>query len=596
MDFVYQNFFTNQERVDKAVANLSNTFESLGLVMPDTREQFKDLITVVQSAGSNTLLAALLEIAPAFDSVTTALDGEAVAAAQIAQNILNERLSFETKISQALGDIATIRQRELESIDESNVGLAMALYALADAQDALSISTNQTDEAFADLQEALETRLNTTLKDLQVEFDALTASLDAQIKAAMAAESAAQSNINSLKSVFTYLQEQINDLNGLGNTTYSFAQAMAYLAQVEQNMLGGQGAPDQSQLASAVSGARAGLSDTSMFSSSFEQQRATGLLVAQLTRLKDATSNQITVQEKQLLVAQEQLRSLYATYDQATLQYAIDQEDARAAYDNDLNAAKNQIDVLRGIDNSVFSVEQAIDRLNLATVSERDRILSLQELMVSLQQDANARAQAEENRKEAERQAVIDKQIADEKALADAKARAEKQAAAERAAEAERIAAAQRAAVAAEASRIAAAAAEAERLRREREANAWYFDSVFGGIDGGTTISNPNDVGWGGSQNADGGMFQGGISLVGEQGPELVNFARPSMIYTAGETADILKGGSDTSDTAYEIRQLRQENQAQSRSMVSLQSRMTRLIERWDGDGLPTERYEGVTA
>lgn len=67
------------------------------------------------------------------------------------------------------------------------------------------------------------------------------------------------------------------------------------------------------------------------------------------------------------------------------------------------------------------------------------------------------------------------------------------------------------------------------------------------------------------------------------------------MIYTAGETADILKGGSDNADTAYEIRQLRQENQAQSRSMVSLQSRMTRLIERWDGDGLPTERYEGVT-
>mgnify|MGYP003647325388 CR=1 FL=1 len=119
------------------------------------------------------------------------------------------------------------------------------------------------------------------------------------------------------------------------------------------------------------------------------------------------------------------------------------------------------------------------------------------------------------------------------------------------------------------------------------------FQSAFGDFGGGNT--NANDFGWGGSQNADGGMFQGGISLVGEQGPELVNFARPSMIYTAGETADILKGGNDNAETAYEIRQLRQENQAQSRAMVSLQSRMTRLIEQWDGDGLPTERYEGVT-
>jgi hypothetical protein len=595
MDFVYQNFFTNQERVDKAVANLSGTFESLGLVMPDTREQFKELVTIVQAAGSNTLLAALLEIAPAFDSVTTALEGEAVAAAQIAQNILNERLAFETKISQALGDIATIRQRELESIDESNIGLAMALYALADAQDALSISTNQTDQAFADLQESLETRLTTTLKQLQIEFDALTASLDAQILAATEAESAARNNINSLKSVFTYLQEQINDLNGLGNTTYSFAQAMAYLALVEQNMLGGQGAPDQAQLASVVSGARASLSDTSMFSSSFEQQRATGLLVAQLTRLKDATSNQITIEEKQLLVAQEQLRSLYSAYDQATLQYSADQQSAQDAYNNDLSAAKNQIDVLRGIDNSVFSVEQAIDRLNVATLSERDRIVTLQELMISLQQDANARAQAEENRILAERQAAIDAQIAQEQALAKAKLRAEEVALAESIAiENARIAQEIKAATdAANRAAIDAAAKEAE-ARRQRELYDVLFQSAFGDFGSGNTNANFNPDG-SIIGNADGGMFQGGVSLVGEEGPELVNFARPSMIYTAGETADILKGGNDNAETAYEIRQLRQENQAQSRAMVSLQSRMTRLIEQWDGDGLPTERYEGVT-
>jgi len=48
-------------------------------------------------------------------------------------------------------------------------------------------------------------------------------------------------------------------------------------------------------------------------------------------------------------------------------------------------------------------------------------------------------------------------------------------------------------------------------------------------------------------------------------------------------------------DVATEIRGLREENRIQSRAMVSMQSRMTRLIERWDGDGLPTERYEDAT-
>ena len=84
--------------------------------------------------------------------------------------------------------------------------------------------------------------------------------------------------------------------------------------------------------------------------------------------------------------------------------------------------------------------------------------------------------------------------------------------------------------------------------------------------------------------------------MVGEEGPELVNFARPSMIYTAGETADILRGGQSDMTVASEIRSLREENQAQSRALVGLQSRMNRLLERWDGDGLPTERYEDETA
>jgi len=35
---------------------------------------------------------------------------------------------------------------------------------------------------------------------------------------------------------------------------------------------------------------------------------------------------------------------------------------------------------------------------------------------------------------------------------------------------------------------------------------------------------------------------------------------------------------------------LREENKVQMRALVSLQNRMTKLLERWDGDGLPEER------
>lgn len=588
MDFVYQNFYTTQDRIAKATSNLTSTFETMGLVLPQSREGFKQLIEIVQKAGSATLLAALLEIAPAFDTFIEALDQSTAISAQKSQQILTERVQFENKISQALGDVARLRQRELEDIDESNRALAIQLYALADAQDMLIQSTNATDQAFADLEKSLSTRLNEALSNLQTEFDALTDSIDAQIVAATEAQSAAQKNIDSLKGIFTYLQEQINDINGLGRTSYSYAQAMAFLAQAESNITTGNGFPEQAQLASAVSAARTGLQDTSQFATSVDQQRATAVLLAQLIRLKDATGNQISIEEQQLMVAQQQLASLYAQYDQLTLQYAADQEAARSQYESDLNAAKTQIEALRNIDNSVYSVQEAIDRLNESTIAERSRIVSLQQIMVSLQQDANVRAQAEADRIEADRQAAINAEKARVEALRQAQIRAEQQAAAERAAEAERIAAQQRAEAAAAAARAAAAAAEAERLRREAEARAAWFNGMFWGDWGNGSSTSQQSYG-SLPGNADGGMFQGGLSIVGEEGPELVNFARPSMIYTAEETQNILNGGS-SDDSASEIRQLRAENQAQSRAMVSLQNRMTRLLERWDGDGMPEER------
>jgi hypothetical protein len=41
-----------------------------------------------------------------------------------------------------------------------------------------------------------------------------------------------------------------------------------------------------------------------------------------------------------------------------------------------------------------------------------------------------------------------------------------------------------------------------------------------------------------------------------------------------------------------EVRQLREENKVQMRALVSLQNRMTKIVEQWNNDGLPNERVE----
>jgi hypothetical protein len=88
---------------------------------------------------------------------------------------------------------------------------------------------------------------------------------------------------------------------------------------------------------------------------------------------------------------------------------------------------------------------------------------------------------------------------------------------------------------------------------------------------------------------ASGGNYPGGLAMVGERGPELINFNSPGTVYTASQTQRMLSGGAETAE---EIRMLRQENKAQAAAMVQMQARMARLMERWDGDGVPSARVE----
>jgi len=85
------------------------------------------------------------------------------------------------------------------------------------------------------------------------------------------------------------------------------------------------------------------------------------------------------------------------------------------------------------------------------------------------------------------------------------------------------------------------------------------------------------------------GGYASGLAMVGENGPELVNFQNPAMVYNAAQTQNLMSSG-----VSEEIRGLREDNKVQARAMVQLQTRMNRLFERWDGDGMPETRV--VTA
>ena len=101
---------------------------------------------------------------------------------------------------------------------------------------------------------------------------------------------------------------------------------------------------------------------------------------------------------------------------------------------------------------------------------------------------------------------------------------------------------------------------------------------------------------------ARGGLALPGWSLVGEEGPELVNFSQPGRVYTAADTAALFRSATpraaDTdSGSDAEVKALRREVYQLRRDMLISMSEIARfsrrtsdMVEAWDAEGMPGVR------
>ena len=94
---------------------------------------------------------------------------------------------------------------------------------------------------------------------------------------------------------------------------------------------------------------------------------------------------------------------------------------------------------------------------------------------------------------------------------------------------------------------------------------------------------------------ASGGMYGGGLALVGEQGPELINFAQPASIYTASQTSGMFSG-QNNAELINEIRALRQDNnnmRAELRA-IAVNTQVTAVVlRRLNDDGVSVRNADG---
>lgn len=95
---------------------------------------------------------------------------------------------------------------------------------------------------------------------------------------------------------------------------------------------------------------------------------------------------------------------------------------------------------------------------------------------------------------------------------------------------------------------------------------------------------------------ARGGLALPGWSLVGEEGPELVNFSQPGRVYTAADTAALFRSvtprgtSGESGGSREEVYELRRDMNILLNEVAKYGRRVSDLVELWDKEGMPGVR------
>lgn len=598
-----------QTQIDKAMqfdkvfedlkAETNPLFAELGKLADETNK----LIDIFREAGASTEeFAALYEL---FEIKKRKAIFEAE----------RPRRELEIRLIEASGDaagaLAAKRRLELEAMDASLQGLQRAIYAYED----LAAANDKVATAQANLATAIENRdraareAQIKAKQAQIEGirteiaaldkviagrdtakQALRAAYDAEMQRIDGEIANRQRNIQSLESAYqaqaSVIQGTIDKFRGFATSLRDFAATLIplnstgpasietlrkkFVDLVQQGLGGNEAAMGQ---ATAVGGQ---LRESIMANAADRTAMLRDLyaLQYQTTQFARQADQQASIAEQQLAVLRSQYDAMIAA-----------EQAAIAKMEADKIALTTQVEQFISLGDKVLTVDEAIKQLQTAEAAALEaeaqrtllegQIVQLEAQIAALQAVGEQvmsveQAQAELASAQAERDAilaeidragffnVVDQLRSTEAAIVSA--------------------------IGASAAQTAAAAAASAAINAPNYSNVIPFPTTSPDFLGG---------GWGGrfmdnlqiQQFANGGLHNGGLRIVGENGPEL-EATGPSRIYNANQLSGMMGGGA----TAEEVKALREELKLAMYQIAKNTGKSYDLMNRWDGDGLPETR------
>lgn len=336
---------------------------------------------------------------------------------------------------------------------------------------------------------------------------------------------------SALNDVFQTLRDNIKELRGEVDSTAGIS-AEDGRNRIQQAISGAIKLSND-ELVDAIDAVRGGL-ENEVFGSQFERDRAFLRFASELETLAGVTEDGLSEAERQVMLLEEQI----------------------AALDAQVEIAKQQVEALFGIDNSVKTVAQAVTALNVAMAGYAQAVAAAQQVATSAGAAPSSGGGGGYSggggggysAPAAAKQWTADGYWAKNPDL--------------------------------QKEFVAANLQNAPQFNQDPALSArdeylkWHWAN-FGQKER--------------RAYAKGGYYPGGLALVGEEGPELINFRNPGQVYTASQTADLLKAGGDK-EVVKAIESLRADQRAQSASMVRMQSQLNKIVSRWDVDGVPEQR------
>jgi len=317
----YDAFYSDAEKTKVLSGQVADALAKVGLVMPATRDEYRAEVEAQIALGTSgaTGAAALLGVAGAIDQLYPASQSATKSLAQIA----DERKGLQDKLDELTMTSSQLHEKERAAIDASNLALYDRVSALQAEKDAMTIVLGNVDNAFSVLQKVVER-----------EKKAVQASVNVHTAA-----------VSKLQSLSQSLRGALDSIKSPDQQVMARAAAQSQIRAVLASVKAGGQLPDVDSLKDALSAVSK--DSTDRFATYQDYLKDLYQTQSDIAALGDVTDDQLSVEQKALKAAQDQLDSL----------------------DEQLAKAQEQVDILKGINTNGLTLIDAVAALTSAVLA-----------------------------------------------------------------------------------------------------------------------------------------------------------------------------------------------------------------------------------